>query len=62
MKNKQISELHQVNSSQPLVPAVSQMKTVSFLPQKEVTFGMQHKNQNKTQASFRDMILILGSH
>lgn len=45
----------------PLVPAVSQKKTGSFLPQKEEAFGKQHMIQNKKQVSFQDMILIQNS-
>ncbi len=46
---------------QPLVPALIQKKKENFLPQKEVAFGLQYMNQNKIQASFRGMILILNS-
>lgn len=47
---------------QPLVPALILQKKENFLPQKEVSFGLQYMNQSKIQASFQGMILILNSH
>lgn len=47
---------------QPLVPALFLQKKENFLPQKEVSFGLQYMNQSKIQASFQGMILILNSH